>query len=261
MVKEYGIYDLTPVEEGDNFWVKRDDKFERAGVRGSKARAIFSMLQNEEGCIVYGSRRTSHISRTARICNLLDIPCHVHTAEAKDITPEVQDCIDHGAEMHYHSPGYMTVLRARAREQHEEELPDLFLMPLGGACEEYIQVNQEQAENIPGECDRVVITVGTGTALSALLHGMDKHGTQKPVLGVVVGMNPEKYLNDLAPDDWEDRCKFQEADKDFREPIHGVEFAGIPMDSYFESKAVPYLESGDLFWNVAISPNHGDDDD
>jgi hypothetical protein len=105
----------------------------------------------------------------------------------------------------------------------------------------------EQVENIP-DVGRIVVPVGSGMSLAGILHGLKDSGRDIPVLGVVVGVDPDERLNQYAPAGWQDMVKLVKCSADAECNILG----DVLLDSQYEAKCLPYLEDGDLLWIVGL---------
>jgi len=92
-----GMAAYTPVQQVDDYFLKRDDLFEVAGVRGGKARTCWSLAQGAVGLVTAGSRSSPQVNIVAHIARDLGIPCRVHTPEGEP-SPEVADAVTCGAE-------------------------------------------------------------------------------------------------------------------------------------------------------------------
>lgn len=246
---------LTPVQElpfeDGMAWIKRDDLFDFNGARGSKARAAAELLRGAKGATTAGNRWSPMAARVARVAEGLAMPCRCHMAGSRELTSEEQDAVAHSAELIKHKVNYLTALCSKARVDAEER--GWVYVPLGVESDLYVEQTRKQAENLPAAAERVVVTVGSGMAAAALLCGLADCGREElPVLGVQVGMDPEPQLDRYAPG-WRDRLEIVKASSDFREPAHRHRWWGIALDPHYEAKAAPFVQAGDVFWNVACS--------
>ncbi|WP_146341126.1 hypothetical protein [Nesterenkonia sp. NBAIMH1] len=69
--------ELAPVEEHGGVLVKREDAWSRGGVSGAKSRAMFSVVEAEQGVgiVTAGSRNSAQIERAALVTHALGMPC------------------------------------------------------------------------------------------------------------------------------------------------------------------------------------------
>lgn len=244
--------DLTPVEEHGDLWLKRDDLFVVNGARGGKARAILALAAGSAGLVGVGARTSPQLARVARVAAHLGVPCRVHTG-AGSPTAETEAAAAAGAEVVQHSPARVAVANARAREDAAERA--WTLVPFGAVCETTVELTRRQAANLPAAARRIVVPVGSGTTLAGVLRGLDDLRLDTPVLGVRVGADPSRTLDEHAPG-WRDRVELVTSPLAFDEHADPAELDGIPLDPTFEAKCVPYLEPGDCLWVVGIGETH-----
>lgn len=251
---------LTPVEKRGDVWVKRDDKFVIEGVPGGKVRTCWHLAQGAKGLVTAGSRMSPQVNIVAHIAKHLGIPCRVHTPQG-ELSPEVKAAQAAGAEVIQHKAGYNNVIISRAKKDAEDK--GWTEIPFGMDCWEAIEQTRRQVKNIPPEVKRIVMPVGSAMSLSGVLHGLLDYGLDIPVLGVFVGANPLKTLKKYAPitdpffegpqvrsKEWGDMMTLEKSPYDYhswyKEPI----WRGIALDPIYEAKAIPWIESGDLFWVI-----------
>lgn len=240
---------LTPVERRGEYWLKRDDEFSVAGVRGGKVRTCHALAQGATGLVTAGSRASPQVNIVAHVARAMGIPCRVHTPQGK-LAPEVQAAKEAGAEVIQHKAGYNSVIIARAKEDAAEH--GWTEIPFGMECEEAVRQTQRQVDNLPRDAKRLVVPVGSGMSLAGILHGLARHEYQLPVLGVVVGADPTKRLNQYAPKDWKSLVTLVPAGSDYHEPAPVTDLHGVQLDPHYEAKTIPFLEPGDCLWVVGI---------
>jgi len=240
---------LTPVEMHAGIWVKRDDLFEIAGVRGGKARTCFFLARNAPGLVTAGSRSSPQVNIVAQIAKHLGIPARAHTPTGK-LSPELLDAQAAGCEIVQHTVGYNSVICARARE--DAAIRGWREIPFGMICSEAVRQTREQVRNVPRDIEELVIPVGSGMSLSGVLWGMKDCGLALPVVGVRVGADPCKQLRKFAPRGWEQTVKLMDSGTDYATPAKVSQWAGLALDLFYESKCVPFLKPSSLFWIVGI---------
>lgn len=242
--------DLTPIEriEGENIWLKRDDLWAIAGVPGGKVRTCWALAQGAEGLVTAGSRSSPQVNIVAHIARRLGIPCRAHTPTG-ELSPEVRAAEAAGAEIIQHKAGYNNVIIARARDDAAEH--GWTEIPFGMECDEAIVQTRKQVRDIPDDVERIVIPVGSGMSLAGLLCGLIDIGDDRPVLGVVVGADPEKRLDKYAPSDWRDRVTLVPAGIDYHDAVE-ASIGGAVLDPHYEAKCEKFLENGDLLWIVGV---------
>lgn len=257
-IKDRRLKMLTPIEEHEGILVKREDKFQVAGIRGGKVRACWALSQGAKGLVTAGSRQSPQCNIVAQIAKHLGIPCHIHTANG-ELGPEVKLAVKAGAKIHQWDMGYSNVLACRARN-HARAL-GFTEIPFGMECHESISQTRKQVRNIPKGVKRVVVCVGSGMSLAGVLWGLQDEFVKVPVLGVRVGggtdrtkFSPvlERRLNRFAPAGWKDRVHFIHAGLKYDEYAKYTMLGKLELDPIYEAKCLPFLKRGDLFWVVGI---------
>jgi len=242
----------TPVEQHGEIWVKRDDLFEIAGVRGGKVRTCWHLAQGARGLVTAGSRQSPQVNIVAHIAERLGIPCRVHTPQG-ELSPEVRDAQEHGAHVIQHKAGYNSVIIARAREDAAQR-PGWAEIPFGMECAEAVRQTRAQVRNLPRDATRLVMPVGSGMSLAGVLWGMRDNGWRIPVLGVTVGSDPTKRLHKYAPWDWDRNGWVSLAappNIDYHREVQ-AEIGGVLLDPVYEAKCRTFLRPGDVFWIVGV---------
>jgi hypothetical protein len=192
----------------------------------------------------------------AQICERLELKFVAHcpqgelSDELKDAQKHGADIIQHGADIIQHGAGYNSVICARAKEYAEDN--NYFEVPFGMMCDEAIVQTSGQVYGIPSGVKRIVIVVGSGMNLAGLLHGLKQARFNIPVLGVIVGADPEKTLDTFAPQGWRSMCTLVKSELDYHDEEPDNVFNDIVLDPVYEAKCVKYLEPSDLFWIVGV---------
>lgn len=243
---------LTPVEFHGGVWFKRDDMYQVAGMRGGKARACHWLATKGQprGLVTAGGRGSPQVEIVAAIARHLGLPCRVHVP-AGTATPEMLRAQAAGAELVPHRPGYNSVLCARAAK--DAALQNWRLIPFGMQCFPAVSLTTEQSANIPASIQRLIVPVGSGVTLAGILHGLARqHAYKLPfrVIGVVVGANPTRCLDQFAPLNWCSMVTLVRSRGEYGRPATMVRYHDVPLDPYYEAKCLPYLLPGDLLWVV-----------
>lgn len=244
--------DITPVEKHGNMWIKRDDLFSFAGIRGGKVRTCWVLAQGAKGLITAGSRMSPQVNIVAHIAKELGIPSRVHIPEG-ELSPELLSAKKVGAEIIQHKPGYNNVIIKRAEDDADVMVSkDWVLIPFGMECKEAVRQTAKQVVNIPKKATRLVVPVGSGMTLAGILHGLEKQKRKIPVLGVCVGADPEKRLDKFAPAFWREMVKLVHVDTDYHKPLKDKKIDNVILDEIYEAKCLDYLQDGDCMWIVGI---------
>jgi len=251
---------ITPWQRLGDIFVKRDDLFGVAGVRGGKVRTCLALSRpgrkeglfyvGGSGFTTAGSRSSPQANIVAHIAQHYHLPCRVHTPTG-ELFPELVSAQEAGATIVQHPAGYNNVIIARAKM--DASLHSWVYIPFGMECQEAVQQTSGQVRGMPTEVKRLVVPVGSGMSLSGILHGLERFKRRVPVVGVMVGADPTKRLNAYAPLQWRSMVSLVPSGSDYHQQGKtGVAFRGITIDPGYEAKCVPFLQPGDAFWIVGI---------
>lgn len=247
---EDSAFSITPVERRGQYFVKRDDLFKVAGVRGGKVRTCWYLAQGAKGLITAGSRSSPQVNIVAHIAQRLGIPARCHVPSGK-LFPEVEFAKKCGAKIIQHKPGYNSVIVARAREDARQR-KGWVEIPFGMECWEAVRQTAWQVQNIDIRCERIVVPVGSGMTLAGILQGLKHFDLPKiPVKGIIVGADPIKRLNKYAPIDWHEMVTIDNSSWKYHEEFNDESF-GLPLDPIYEAKCLPHVYTDDLLWIVGI---------
>ena len=240
---------LTPIEKHGDKWLKRDDLLSVAGVRGGKVRTCWALAQGAPGLVTASSKSSPQANIVAHIAKELRIPSQIHTPSGK-AESEVIDAQACGAERVEHKPGYNSVIIKRARDVAKQK--GWAEIPFGMECEEAVsQTRRQVPAKFPKGVKRLVMPVGSGMSLAGVLWGLKDQGHKLPVVGVVVGADPEKRLEKYAPDGWRTMVDLTPAGVDYQTHIE-ANVGGVQLDPVYEAKCVKVLTAGDLLWVVGV---------
>ena len=257
-VPEDNLPEVTPVEflPESGVWLKREDLYTFAGVRGAKVRACMAFIQRAKdagvGVVTAGARQSPQVNFVAQIANRLGVRCRVHVPTG-ELTPELLSAKAAGATVVQHEFGYNSVIMARARE--DAEARGWLEIPYGMESQESVDFTMPQVANIPEGVLRIVNAVGSGMTLAGLLHGLVLSNRSIPVLAVCVGHVPEKRLDEWAPKNWRDLVEIVDLETPYETAAPVTTYQGVLLDAFYEAKCVPYLQEGDLLWVSAIRPS------
>ncbi|RJO60362.1 MAG: pyridoxal-phosphate dependent enzyme [Dehalococcoidia bacterium] len=246
---------LTPVERHGALWVKRDDLFEIAGVRGGKARTAWVMCEKvRTGITTAGSRHSPQVNIIAHIARHLGVPCRVHVPDGP-LTPDLRLAQEAGAVLVRHRPGYNSVIISRAARDAAERGWEY--VAFGMECDPAVYFTGRQVANLDMAFRRIVVPVGSGMSLAGILWGIWASVSadmpdSPPVLGVTVGADPERRLDKYAPVGWRYMCNLTRAKQPYHEPARITQFGDLALDPYYEAKCFDFLEPDDVLWIVGI---------
>lgn len=245
---------LTPVEKHDGVWIKRDDLFEVAGVRGGKVRTCYELarrgkLYGREVLVTVGSRLSPQIEIVAHIADYLNMRCRAHTTLG-EYSLELKCAAKLGAEIIQHPMGFNNVLSARAREDVMSN-HNATLIPFGMKHIEAVNQTRRQVMNLPRECKRIVVPVGSGMSLAGILWGLADFQINIPVIGVLIGGNVRATMKRFAPLLWWQRVEFIDDGVPYKKLVN-AKIGSVVLDPIYEAKCINFIEKGDLFWCVGI---------
>lgn len=248
---------ITPIQAlGDRIWVKRDDLFSCNGARGSKARSVLRLAEDARrrgvGLVTGASRDSTMVGRLARVCQHAGVDCRIHVGRSNVLSVEEQDAVSHDAQLVKHADvAYLQRMLERADRDAAES--GWTLVPFGVDCETHAAEIRRQVVDIPADCRRVVMAVGSGMAIAAVLAGLADCGRgDMPVLGVRVSDKPvDALLDRRAPADWRERVTFVAPTSKYETPATVTIWRSIHLDAFYEAKAAQFVREGDLFWLIA----------
>jgi hypothetical protein len=161
-----------------------------------------------------------------------------------------------GATIIQHAMGYNNVISKRAIDDGKEL--GWFYVPFGMECPEAIQSTSEQVRNLPYDAKRLVVPIGSAISLSGILCGLDRYKISIPVLGVMVGADRRKKLDQYAPKRWSEMAEIVNAGVDYHHRVDAC-VGGVKLDPIYEAKCARFLKSGDVLWLVGIRHSVGND--
>jgi len=255
--------EFTPVEYRGGVWLKRDDLYRRAGIRGGKVRACWHLATHGpepcDGLITASARKSPQAQIVARLAARLGVPARCHMPQGRQ-TEEMADMEAHGGRLIQWRAGYNNVIIARALADHRAK-PRWRYIPFGMEHNEAMGCTRGQVAGLARDIAegrvpmprRVVVCIGSGMSAAGILHGLRDHGLDIPVLGVRVGASPMKRLNSWGPFGWQHMIELVDATERvaYHTPVT-AEVGGVLLDPHYEAKCAEYLENGDLFWVVGI---------
>lgn len=248
------IDDLTPVEyvKEEGIWLKRDDLFEICGVRGGKSRSAYQVINQllEKGyktIVTAGSRQSPQCEIVSFICEQLGIDCVLFMPFGGDTSVITHIKENKHTQINRVRPGYNNIIIARAREFAESR--GYGYVPFGMECLENVAVTSKQVVNLPKEMKRLVIPVGSGMSFSSVVTGLVENEISVPLLGVRVGKDPSKILQEYALGleflDYE----IVESSVDYHTAVEAY-VGEIQLDPIYEAKCREFLREGDCLWIV-----------
>lgn len=179
--------ELTPVENIDGLWVKREDLFAPFGlgnVNGGKLRQCWLLVESikdkYQGTISCCSIHSPQAPISAAVSNHFNLPCEIYYGGTKEESLAKLDMPKlvrlHKGEIKIFPSGRHSILYSRARKNSEAE--NRFIISYGFNIIDYPELIlgavSNQVENIPDELDNLIITCGSGITTTGVLIGLKK---------------------------------------------------------------------------------------
>lgn len=246
--------ELTSVRyyEKEGIWIKHDDEFKVCGVAGGKSRSAYQLIQQllEHGypaIVTAGSRQSPQCEIVSYICEELGADCKLFMPYGSDTSVINHIKGNKHTELIRVRPGYNNVIVARAKEYAVNK--NYGYVPFGMECYENVEITSRQVLNIPNDCNRIVVPVGSGMSISSIITGMYRNNINKPILGVRVGKDPMKIIEEYAEGiDFMD-ITLVTSSVDYHTPVEAY-VGGYQLDPIYEGKCLEFLEPGDCLWVV-----------
>jgi 1-aminocyclopropane-1-carboxylate deaminase/D-cysteine desulfhydrase-like pyridoxal-dependent ACC family enzyme len=253
----YGPLEFTPVQRVGEYYVKRDDLCEVAGVYGGKVRACYALAKRavdfgRNHLVTAGSRHSPQCHIVAAIGAHLGLAVTVHVPSG-ELGPEIEDAKRLGATVVQHKPGYNSVICKRAKDHGDQHR--CYYIPFGMECVEAVRqtAGQVALASFPPAVKRIVIPVGSGMSAAGVVVGVRRldRAFQVPIVGVQVGADPTQRLN-LYAGRWQDHLTIVKSAMRYEDHVDGAKLGDIALDPVYEAKCLPYLRPGDMLWVVGV---------
>lgn len=276
---------LTPVENIDGLWIKREDLFTPYGlksVNGGKLRqciALISSIKEEyDGVISFCSIHSPQAPITAAVAKEYGLKCKIYyggtTLDRLKDNEMVRIVKEYGAEVEIGAnTGRHNVLKNKALEFAKKN--NYFVVDYGFNIIKYpdllLNAVSTQVENIPDELDNLVITCGSGITATGILIGLKKYNKKVKTIHLVdtapnrlekIKNNLELYNIDSSDFNIEVHDLFNQKGFVYENGIKVI-YKGIVLHPQYEAKAFSWLyhHSGldlhnnkNLFWIVGAKP-------
>ena len=200
---------LTPVEEHDGIWYKRDDLYCPWGdVNGGKVRQAIRLFENKRiydwpGVVAAVSVHSPTGPVISRVAKEFNTPCIISVGGTKvenlDILPMMRLTRYYGAEVRIVAGhGMKNAINARVNEICEETgYHNIdFSHHIYSDADLMFNTNSTEVLNIPNELDVLVMSLGVGIQFACVLKGLKKHKKKvKRIIGVQVGPDRRKLID------------------------------------------------------------------
>ena len=200
---------LTPVEEHNGIYYKRDDLYCPWGdVNGGKVRQAIRLFENKRiydwpGVVAAVSVHSPTGPVISRVAKEFNTPCIIAVGGTKvenlDILPMMRLTRYYGAEVRIVAGhGMKTAINARVNEICEETgYHNIdFSHHIYNDTDLMFNTNSTEVLNIPNELDVLVMSLGVGIQFACVLKGLKKHKKKvKRIIGVQVGPDRRKLID------------------------------------------------------------------
>ena len=210
---------LTPVEEHDGLWLKRDDAYAPlgyGGINGGKVRqlvwvvyeylfgrlALFGASEREQppaGLIFAGSVKSPNLGRVAAVGRHYGIPVHLVIASELRTAlrhENVKIAANLGAVFHRAPAPYNPVLQ-KVAAQLGQQYPGHYVVEYGLSVEgdqerltSFYRFCGEQVANLPKDTEQIIAPFGSGNTALAILVGLLKHPLPRLRRILLLGIGP-----------------------------------------------------------------------
>lgn len=202
--------DLTPVENHQGLYIKRDDLYKPFGdntVNGGKLRQCYKLIENIKNnydgviscCSIY-SPQAPITSAVAKYFNMRAVICYGATNQDRlNILEMPKISKNYGADLRIiSSSGIHKILYNKAKKIAQNE--NLFVVDYGFNIVDYPDIMfsaiSRQVENIPDDLDNLVITCGSGITTTGVLLGIAKYKKRvKNIYLVATAPDRQKLIN------------------------------------------------------------------
>lgn len=254
------VHPLTRVSKFDGWTAKREDEaflFDPEYPSGSKVRQYITMSKASPGApmLVGCSADSAMQIYVAASAKQAGVPGIVYTAKRKERTAATEYALRLGAEVVEVPCGYLSVLRARARDRAKEL----------GSCVRWdvraaLNDTMLQCKNLPKSAKRILVPTGSGLTASGVLAGVARYfkNPQPEVLLIAVSemadeesirANAEKLTNHKIG-----QFSFVRAPGKYGDWKAAKLPDGTALDPYYAAKAFPYIGPGDCLWVSGVRP-------
>lgn len=274
------VDELTPVENHNGLYIKRDDLYKPFGdntVNGGKLRQCYKLVESIKDkydgviscCSIY-SPQAPITASVANHFNLKSVICYGATNETRlnqlDM-PRIAK--QYGADLRIIlKSGIHRILYNKAKQIAKDE--NLFVVDYGFNIVEYpnlmFSAISRQVENIPDYLDNLVITCGSGITTTGILLGLVKYNkTVKNIYLVATAPDRQKLINDnLSKNnifiDYNIVDLFHQKDFKYEKKLFKT-FDNIELHPNYEAKTFNWLENNidynnekTLLWIVGAEP-------
>lgn len=278
--------DLTPIEEYNGIYFKRDDlfmPFEDMPISGGKVRQMISLVEDRlveikdhyNNTVISGvsvdSPQAVIISTVAKKYGLDCILVFGNKSieKLKEKRPMVENAINNATRVELCNVGYQNVLDSKVRSLCEQEKPYFqikFGINLDDNEDAIVNSVANQVENIPEDIDYIIVPCGSAIMFSGILKGIEKFNKKAKVIGIQIsGINMYSTVHKILGKDIDSKHSFiVDNTYKYHKKLKCKISEGFYLDPIYESKAWDYANkfifnderfkgSKFLFWVVGNS--------
>lgn len=274
--------ELTPVENIDGLWVKREDLFAPFGlgdVNGGKLRQCWLLLENKnrqyKGIITCCSIHSPQGPISAAVAKHFGMTCDLYygstTEERISMLPMPILARKHGAiiSIHPKHPRHKNLYSlARKNAETENKFVVEYGFNLDNDPEAILGAISNQVQNIPDELDNLIVTCGSGITSRGILIGLQKFNKHvKKVYFVATAPSREKAIEETIKEH-KINIEYEIIDLFHRkgfvyEDGRYADIKGLILHPNYEAKAYLWLvnetninrkNNKTLFWIVGSKP-------
>ncbi len=241
---------LTPIEQINGRYYKREDKYKVFDVCGAKSRQAYYLISNakENTIITCGSRVSPQIQIVANICKHLNKKCICFTNRGS-LTNELLTAQNDGAEIIQNEKWiYNNVVIYHAKKYCLEH-PDTKYIPFGMESWEAVRQTAYQVKNIPDNVKSIVVVAGSGLNLCGILWGCYLFNKNIKVRAIRVGKDIKELLDEYAPLDISN-LTIIDSPLDYHTKVENNTIDGIELDPIYEAKCIQFLTDNDMLWII-----------
>lgn len=277
---------VSPVQEQDGVVYKRDDlfvPFGEGGLNGGKCRQTFHLIKNNWDYIMstFGGRliTTSSVYSTsgailAAYCHRLGLKSILAVGGTKPDTLDKHHMMRLAKAYNCDvrivcGTGMSGPVKKRMTEICEAEtvFNAVFSDNVGDQPRAILDPISDQVANIPDELDNLVVPVGTGIHMLAIMRGLEQHGKKvKRIIGCHVGPDRRKKIDTyLGQLEWQNPSYEMAAlneNSAYAKVCVETLPNGDPLDEIYEAKAHVWMRENldtkkekTLFWIVGRRPS------
>lgn len=225
------------------------------GVNGGKAICIKRLLDEAisdgyKGVVTSGSRTSPQIEIVSQMTKELGLTCDIFVPKGQptNILKFIEENTD--AVIHTSNAGYTSTATGQAKKYCIEH--NLAYIPFGCECYENLECIYKVMMELPLDTyKRIVVPIGSGTAFVGIVNALNQlEHTEIEVLGVQVGMDPQKTIDKFMVPYNEVKYTIVKAEQDYKEFYPNPVIDGIELDPQYEAKCIPFLKEDDTLWIV-----------